>query len=264
MALARIDAPVQLVFSGECIDGHDPLAVRRAVGAALKLDERRAARLFSGKQIVMKRNADAAYALRQVARFAMMGAVLRAQPMPPLAAPVPTPPMLLRVEDRARRLLPRRLAVSAIGAAGLMTVLGGALLLGSRLSELHTDALALALVLAPVATPATPVTEPPVVPPTGTFTSQPSPALAVAPGPAVEDDLINRLSAQVASDYKQRYLPAGLHKAFAISEGGAHAWVVDAASENQARESALALCMQAPRSAESSCRVVDADGQQQE
>lgn len=77
------DDPLQLVFSGECIDGHDPRAVREAVASALKLDEERAARLFSGKRVVLRRRADAVAAHRHIARFAMMGALLCAEPSQP-------------------------------------------------------------------------------------------------------------------------------------------------------------------------------------
>lgn len=82
----RADASLKLVFSGECLDGYEPQAVRRAVARALKLDEKRAARVFSGKRVVLKRRVDMATAYRRIAQFARMGAVLRAEP------PVPRPP----------------------------------------------------------------------------------------------------------------------------------------------------------------------------
>lgn len=89
----------RLVFRGECHPGHDPQAVRQAVVAALKLDDRRAARLFSGRQVVLRRGVDLPSAHRYIVRLAALGAMVRAEPplssLPPLPAPA-HPPWPLR------------------------------------------------------------------------------------------------------------------------------------------------------------------------
>jgi hypothetical protein len=77
-----------------------------------------------------------------------------------------------------------------------------------------------------------------------------------------DDDLVKRLSPKAAQDYERQYLPAKSHRAFAVSEAGAHVWVSDFATEDLAREAVLQRCMQLPGG--SPCRVVDFNGQQLE
>ena len=48
-------ARIQLVYFGEVLAGFERDDVQRRLGRALKLDERHAARLFSGKRKVLKR-----------------------------------------------------------------------------------------------------------------------------------------------------------------------------------------------------------------
>lgn len=47
-----------IVFKGDIVDGHDPQAVKAQISKLLKTDEKKTARLFSGKQIVLKKTAD--------------------------------------------------------------------------------------------------------------------------------------------------------------------------------------------------------------
>jgi hypothetical protein len=61
-------------------------------------------------------------------------------------------------------------------------------------------------------------------------------------------------------EFRQHYLPAPDHKAFAIASGGAHGWQGGAASEFDARERALARCKAAQRQGGGTCRIVDTDG----
>lgn len=64
---------MRLVFAGECLEGHDPAAVRQAMAVALKLDDERVRLLFRGKRTVLRSGVDAATAYRMVARFATPG-----------------------------------------------------------------------------------------------------------------------------------------------------------------------------------------------
>ncbi len=257
MAQPDHDLRLRLVFRGECIQGQDPMAVRRTVATALKLSEHRAARLFSGKPIVIKQPVDVRYAARQVARFAVWGAVLHMQPMPAPARAVPAAPQ--RVDSPAARAGPRWTrrgwAAAALGSATMALVLGGAWVHGSGVGDQPAG-------VAPLPA-AEPVPAPQLARPMDPALSQPE-ARAAAPGGGSggDDDLVNSLSPGAASDYTRLYLPAKAHRAFAVSEAGAHAWVTGAATEDLAREAALQRCMQLPGA--SPCRLVDVDGQQLE
>lgn len=52
-----------VVFSGAALDGFDPLTVQAQVEAALHLTEDQSGKLFSGKQVVIKRTQDKTAAL---------------------------------------------------------------------------------------------------------------------------------------------------------------------------------------------------------
>jgi hypothetical protein len=248
---------LQLVFHGECLEGRDPQAVRAAVAAALKLDERRAAHLFSGRRVVMRRAVDEAKAHRYIARFALLGARLHAEP----SAPRPVPqrparrPTLRRLRVRAVRLwrdalwgLSAGLRVAIVGVlAG-----GGALLVG------------LMLALLPGTWGAG--DEPPAraVPAAGAGAGAalPSPAAAGTGGDAAF--LAERpadMSPAALQVYLRSYTPAAGHKAFAISGGGAYGWHAGAATETEAAEAAITRCMAAAQGHESGCRLVETDGQ---
>jgi hypothetical protein len=240
----RGDAPLQLVFSGECLDGHDPQAVRQAIAGALKLDPKRAARLFSGKPIVLRRGVDVVTAQRQIARFAQLGAVLRTEPSKP----------------RRRRADPARTKAPA-GASGgprrrprlwIFTgvTLGLVLAIGLGLNALWSDIDGSGASSAPGAS------------------REPAPSRTAGEVPAAtvlaEHEISKDMTAEAVREYKLRYLAAPKHKAFAISSRGAHAWHAGAALENEAREAALAGCMQAQPPSEDGCRVVDANGNWEE
>lgn len=253
MAPAHDDLRLRLVFSGECIKGHDPQAVRRAVASALKLSERHTERLFSGKHIILKQQVDAAYAARQIARFAAMGAVLRMEQgsthgksRPPPAKPAFNPAQALRWP-------PDRLTLGAIGIAALLLVSAGAWFAGWDDGPQQAAAPAAAVTAAPAIAR--------VAPATGLL-----PVAVASPvsSPLADADMPSSLSTQAASDYRQQYWPAAWHKAFAVSASGAHAWVVGAASEPQAREAALLQCAKTLPSANAGCRVVDVDGEPQD
>jgi hypothetical protein len=78
--------------------------------------------------------------------------------------------------------------------------------------------------------------------------------------PATIAETPKGMTAEAMREYKQRYLLAPNHKAFAISAGGSHAWVAGASSQNDARERAVTNCIGAMRSGDDGCRIVDADG----
>lgn len=238
MAQDRNQLRLHLVFSGECLPGHDPLVVRRAVTAALRLHERHTARLFSGKHIVLKRQVDAAFAARQVARFAALGAVLRTQ----MASqpPQPRPPWF---SARLARLLsqpPRRVTLAVAASAVVTLVLAGAWVAGQGSGP------GWASESVPVAAPTT-----------GQAAPAPLPSLVA------DADLPRQLSAQAAIDYRQQYWPAPWHKAFAVAASGSHVWVVGLASPPLAREAALLRCAKAQPATAAACRVVDVDGEPQ-
>lgn len=281
MAPASTELLVQLVFDGECTEGRDPLTVRRAIAVALKLDEKRASFLFSGKPVVLKRQVDLSRAARHIARFAVMGAVLRAQPVPaapqsfdgPTADATPSAEPALSAKTPlagavilglASRWPQRRLAIRILGLVGLSTVLVATYLMGKRLGEHSAEAsktvpARLAAATSAAAPAKTPLTTPLTTP--ASFETPLGSAAVVPAGVNEQDELARLLSPQAAVEYKHLYLPAKWHKAFALSESGAHAWVVNADSDRQAREAALAQCMQALRSAQSGCRLVDVNGQ---
>ena len=222
------EAAWQLVFNGECLDGHDPQTVRRAVAGALKLDAKRAARLFSGKRVVLLRKVDVVMANRYIARFAQMGALLRAEASnPPAPRTAPAPTSAARIgRARARWQRPALWA----GITGLCIAVG--LVLGSRLSVLR---------------PETRVAD--------------APAKATQ---AADDEIPQDMTADAVSEFKLRYTGAPDHKAFAISSGGSHAWHAGAASENEARERAVSQCIRLLRPGDDGCRVVHADANWQE
>lgn len=258
MARAQPDSRVQLVFSGQCVDGRDPLEVRRAVGKALKLSQRHTERLFSGKHIVLKRQVDEAAAMHQIARFATLGAVLRTEPPLRVVARSRPPRLSLRSSVVALwRWPPRPSSAVAAGMVGLLVLVTGIsswrhLSSSATAESPQTPPLARATALAASAAPL----------------AAPLPAAAIAatkPATAgVDDQLPRQLSAQAQQDYLQRYLREPWHKAFVVNAAGAHVWVVGAATPALAQQAALAQCTQGQSLAVSGCRVADVDGEPQD
>ena len=260
-------ASLRLVFEGECLPGFNAEEVRRAVAQALKLDDARAAKLFSGRRVVVRRDVNEATAVRYVARFAKMGAVLHVEPatastpasapLPPPLMPAPTPPGLQPLSWQPSRQV-------LMGSAGLVVVLLLALLVGPNLLDWWarttppwaTAEAPEARVVAATAPPIAPVAAPPASVPALPVGTPAGPTAAAA----FDDELPTDMGPQALRDYRQAYLPATGHKAFAIG-GQAHAWQAGASSENDAREGALTRCMRVLRPGDSACRVVDANGQ---
>ncbi len=78
--------PVQLVFTGELLEGFERGEVARQLGQWLGLDDTKAAKLFTGARIVLKRSIEPEDAQRYVTRFAQAGARLHIEPIAASAA----------------------------------------------------------------------------------------------------------------------------------------------------------------------------------
>ena len=63
-----------IVFKGDIVDGHDPETVKAQVSKLLKADAKKTAALFSGKQIVLKKTADKALAIKYGTALKKVGA----------------------------------------------------------------------------------------------------------------------------------------------------------------------------------------------
>ena len=92
-----------VVFSGAALDGFDPVTVQAQVEAALHLTEDQSGKLFSGKQVVIKRTQDKTEALTLAQQLKKLGADVnvRLAPKPDAAAkaPAPTEPPAARLTE---------------------------------------------------------------------------------------------------------------------------------------------------------------------
>ena len=77
MAEERFD----LSYKGDLVPGADPALVRKRLTALFKLHEAGAERLFTGRPVIVKRNADAATAARFTEVFEHAGALLTVTPL---------------------------------------------------------------------------------------------------------------------------------------------------------------------------------------
>ncbi len=76
---------LQLIFFGELIAGFTPDEVRRNMAKSFKLDDKRLDRMFSGQEVVLKRNLSDDEATRYITHLATLGARVQTRPMPPAA-----------------------------------------------------------------------------------------------------------------------------------------------------------------------------------
>jgi len=249
----RADVPLQLVFRGECLDGYDPVVVRQAVARTLRLDEARTERLFSGKPVVLRREVDALKADRHIARFATLGAVLRAEPSKPTSRR-PEPLSSRGPTTRTGRALKWR-PLKWGGLAVLTVILGIAI--GTRMDALWPQT---SSSNATTSQDPADVTRSSSLPQAPADMSPTAPVPEGSPHPATDDEIPEDMTTEALREYRQGYLLARNHKAFAISSRGTHAWIAGAGSENEARERAVASCMESVQPTGGSCRVVDADG----
>jgi hypothetical protein len=82
-----------VVFAGEIVAGADPAKVRENLAAAFKMDAARVEGLFSGKRVVVKKDADQATAMKFRAVMKQAGAVCdleRIGDETPASAPAPS------------------------------------------------------------------------------------------------------------------------------------------------------------------------------
>ena len=250
----RADVPLQLVFRGECLDGYDPGVVRQAVARALRLDEARTQRLFSGKPVVLRREVDALRADRHIARFATLGALLRAEPSKPTSRRPEPLPSRGPATRTARAPSWRPLKWGGLGAICIVLAVILGVAIGSALWSEASPSNATTSQDPADATRSSPLVQAPA------DMSTTAPAPEGSSDPATDGAIPEDMTAEALREYRQGYLLARNHKAFALSSRGTHAWIAGAGSGNEARERALASCMESMQSTGGSCRVVDADG----
>ncbi len=81
----------EIAFSGQIADGADLQTVKQKIGQIFKADETRLAQMFSGRRVVIKREADAATVAKFRGAFEKAGAVCDIRSLSD-AAPAPEPP----------------------------------------------------------------------------------------------------------------------------------------------------------------------------
>jgi hypothetical protein len=116
----------RLVFRGELLDGEQKSSVKRRLGAALKVDGERLDAMFTGKAVVIRKEADTDTAARFQIAFKRAGARLRVLPVAiDAAAPITEVPTGVSAA-------PARTPVESAGAddpSGLRLAPAGALLI---------------------------------------------------------------------------------------------------------------------------------------
>lgn len=85
------DARYHIVFAGQLVKGADPAAVKANLGKLFKLDGGRVEKLFSGQEVVLKKDADQATAMKFRAVLKQAGAECELRPVDPPAAVSPAP-----------------------------------------------------------------------------------------------------------------------------------------------------------------------------
>jgi hypothetical protein len=89
------DARFNVVFAGEIVNGADPAKVRENLAAAFRMDMAKVEALFSGKRVVVKKDADQATAMKFRAVMKQAGAVCdleRVGAEPPAVTPAEEKP----------------------------------------------------------------------------------------------------------------------------------------------------------------------------
>lgn len=79
-------AHYQVLFSGDLAGGANEISVRQNLARELKIDERKAAQLFSGRTVVIRSQMSHEEAIVLQNRFAELGAVCRIKDLTPRAA----------------------------------------------------------------------------------------------------------------------------------------------------------------------------------
>ena len=257
----------RLVFEGECLTSHNPQAVRTAVVRALLLDEANAARLFSGKRVVIRQDLDAASARRHIKRFARMGAVLRAEPgkpgqSPPSRAVRPVAPFFA-APTITTGPTPRGGRWPVMAAALSAMCLVGALMFWQLLDPPNEPVVAAEPVPTLPAAASSPWAQV-LQGPAFATASTGAELTAASPTQGTAAKLPLGMNAQALAEHQLRYVSAKAFKAFALSNDGAFAWHAGAASDKEARDLALNRCMAAMAPGDYGCRVVDSGGRWEE
>jgi len=124
------DARFNLVFNGELVAGASPDAVKQNLAKLFKLDPARVEAMFSGKPVVLKKDADQATAMKFRAVLRQAGAQVRMEPVGAVeevsAAPAP-PAEPAAQEPAAPVTAPAQQAAApatASAAAGDMDMVG--------------------------------------------------------------------------------------------------------------------------------------------
>ncbi|MDH5393458.1 MAG: hypothetical protein OEY11_09755 [Gammaproteobacteria bacterium] len=87
----------EVVFKGEVIDGFDATETREKIGKLFNADETKIARLFSGNNVVIKKNLDQATANKYIAAFEKAGAIATVRDA---AVTTNTPPAATQTENK--------------------------------------------------------------------------------------------------------------------------------------------------------------------
>lgn len=75
------DQLYEIAFSGEIVEGADLETVKLHLGRIFKADEQRLAHMFSGRRVLIKRQADAATAAKYRGAFEKVGAICEVRPL---------------------------------------------------------------------------------------------------------------------------------------------------------------------------------------
>lgn len=126
------DARFNLVFNGELVAGASPDAVKQNLAKLFKLDPARVEAMFSGKPVVLKKDADQATAMKFRAVLRQAGAQVRMEPVGAVeeVSAAPAPPVEQAAQEPAAPVTapapaqPAAAPATASAAAGDMDMVG--------------------------------------------------------------------------------------------------------------------------------------------
>lgn len=126
------DARFNLVFNGELVAGASPDAVKQNLAKLFKLDPARVEAMFSGKPVVLKKDADQATAMKFRAVLRQAGAQVRMEPVGAVeeVSAAPAPPVEPAAQEPATPVTapapaqPAAAPATASAAAGDMDMVG--------------------------------------------------------------------------------------------------------------------------------------------
>lgn len=113
------DARFNLVFNGELVAGASPDAVKQNLAKLFKLDPARVEAMFSGKPVVLKKDADQATAMKFRAVLRQAGAQVRMEPVGAVeeVSAAPAPPVEQVAQEPAAPVTAPALAQPAAAPA---------------------------------------------------------------------------------------------------------------------------------------------------